>query len=95
MRFCRALRKTRRRAGEQRRCRPFRSRRCIVRQFSVLTNQAAGVGAAPPRPMPVKSSPLSQGVFRNRRVGSTEEPGNWMHAFSEVLTRPPCVEILQ
>jgi hypothetical protein len=33
--------------------------------------------------------------FRNRGVGSTEETGNWMHAFSEVLTRPPCVEILR
>jgi hypothetical protein len=33
--------------------------------------------------------------FRNRGVGSTEETGNWMHAFSEVLTQPPCVEILR
>src|SRR5438876_1186634 len=32
--------------------------------------------------------------FRNRGVGSTEETGNWMHAFSEVLTSPPGVEIL-
>jgi hypothetical protein len=33
--------------------------------------------------------------FRNRGVGSAEETGNWMHAFSEVLTAPPCVEILR
>lgn len=33
--------------------------------------------------------------FRNRGVGSTEETGNWMHAFSEVLTQPPGVEILR
>jgi hypothetical protein len=33
--------------------------------------------------------------FRNRGVGSTEETGNWMHAFSEILTSPPCVEILR
>ena len=33
--------------------------------------------------------------FRNRGVGSTEETGNWMHAFSEILTTPPCVEILR
>jgi hypothetical protein len=33
--------------------------------------------------------------FRNRGVGSGEETGNWMHAFSEVLTQPPCVEILR
>lgn len=31
--------------------------------------------------------------FRNRGIGS-RETGNWMHAFSEVLTAPPCVEIL-
>jgi len=33
--------------------------------------------------------------FRNRGVGSSEETGNWMHAFSEILTRPPGVEILR
>jgi hypothetical protein len=33
--------------------------------------------------------------FRNRGVGSVEETGDWMHAFSEVLTTPPCVEILR
>jgi len=33
--------------------------------------------------------------FRNRGVGSTEETGNWMHAFSGILTSPPCVEILR
>jgi hypothetical protein len=33
--------------------------------------------------------------FRSRGVGSGEETGNWMHAFSEILTRPPGVEILR
>ncbi|MGH7029536.1 MAG: hypothetical protein ACREE9_16700 [Stellaceae bacterium] len=33
--------------------------------------------------------------FRNRGVGTSEETGDWMHAFSEVLTQPPCVEILR
>ncbi|HYZ42103.1 MAG TPA: hypothetical protein VE687_16010 [Stellaceae bacterium] len=33
--------------------------------------------------------------FRNRGVGSDTETGNWMHAFSEILTAPPCVEILR
>jgi hypothetical protein len=33
--------------------------------------------------------------FRNRGVGSTEETGSWMHAFSEILISPPCVEILR
>ena len=32
--------------------------------------------------------------FRSRGIGSKEETGDWMHAFSEVLTAPPCVEIL-
>ena len=32
--------------------------------------------------------------FRQRGIGSREETGNWMHAFSEVLTAPPRVEIL-
>ena len=32
--------------------------------------------------------------FRNRGIGSGEETGDWMHAFSAVLTAPPCVEIL-
>jgi hypothetical protein len=33
--------------------------------------------------------------FRNRGVESREETGNWMKAFSEVLTAPPSVEILR
>src|SRR6266581_9674266 len=32
--------------------------------------------------------------LRHRGVGSGKETGNWMHAFSEVLTAPPSVEIL-
>jgi len=32
--------------------------------------------------------------FRNRGIGSREATGDWMHAFSEVLRSPPCVEIL-
>jgi hypothetical protein len=33
--------------------------------------------------------------LRNRGVGSSQETGYWMHAFSEILTSPPCVEILR
>jgi hypothetical protein len=33
--------------------------------------------------------------FHSRGVGSAEETGNWMHASSEVLAAPPCVEILR
>jgi hypothetical protein len=33
--------------------------------------------------------------FRHRGVGSTEETGSWMHAFSEILLSPPGVDILR
>ncbi len=33
--------------------------------------------------------------FRHRGAGSSEETGNWMHAFSEILVSPPGVEILR
>jgi hypothetical protein len=33
--------------------------------------------------------------FRQRGVTSSEETGNWMHAFSEILRTPPMVEILR
>ena len=33
--------------------------------------------------------------FRHRGVGSSEETGNWMHNFSEILVTPPQVEILR
>ena len=33
--------------------------------------------------------------FRERGVGTDEETGNWMHAFSEILVAPPLVEILR
>jgi hypothetical protein len=33
--------------------------------------------------------------FRSGGVGSPRETNSWMHSFSEVLTGPPCVEILR
>ena len=33
--------------------------------------------------------------FRNQGVGSPRETSDWMHAFSEILTSPPCVELLR
>lgn len=33
--------------------------------------------------------------FRNRGVESSKTTADWMHAFSEVLTMPPCVDILR
>jgi hypothetical protein len=34
-------------------------------------------------------------TVRRRGVGSSQETGSWMHAFSEILTDPPSVEILR
>ena len=33
--------------------------------------------------------------FRERGLGSSRETGDWMHAFSEILTCPPEVELLR
>ena len=33
--------------------------------------------------------------FRERGIQSDEETGKWMHAFSEILTAPPEVELLR
>jgi hypothetical protein len=33
--------------------------------------------------------------FRSHGVGSGQETGDWMHAFSEILLTPPMVEILR
>jgi hypothetical protein len=33
--------------------------------------------------------------FRNKGAGSESATGDWMHAFSEILTAPPTVEILR
>jgi hypothetical protein len=33
--------------------------------------------------------------FRRQGGGSSEETSKWMHAFSEILTCPPAVEILR
>jgi hypothetical protein len=33
--------------------------------------------------------------FRSRGVGSSDETGDWMHAFSQILLTPPVVEILR
>jgi hypothetical protein len=33
--------------------------------------------------------------FRERGIDSRDETGDWMHAFSEILTAPPEVELLR
>jgi hypothetical protein len=62
----------------------------------MLVPLTRGHGGGPALQFEVELEGLDQlDQFRNRGVGSTEETGNWMHAFSEVLTQPPCVEILR
>ena len=34
-------------------------------------------------------------TFRQRGFGSTDEVHDWMHAFSDILTAPPSVELLR
>ena len=34
-------------------------------------------------------------ALRHNSVGSGDETGSWMHAFSEILVSPPMVEILR
>jgi hypothetical protein len=34
-------------------------------------------------------------TFRERGIKSKDETGDWMHAFSEILTAPPEVELLR
>ena len=34
-------------------------------------------------------------AFRQRGAGSRADTGDWMHAFSEILSAPPVVEILR
>jgi hypothetical protein len=33
--------------------------------------------------------------FRQRGIESTERTGRWMHTFSEILARPPEIEVLR
>jgi hypothetical protein len=62
----------------------------------MLVPLTRGHGGGPALQFEVELTGLDQlDQFRNRGVGSTEETGNWMHAFSEILTSPPCVEILR
>src|SRR6184192_441864 len=67
-----------------------RANRLNARMLVPLT-RGHGEGAA--LQFEVELTSLDQ--FRNRGVGSSQETGDWMHAFSEILTSPPCVEILR
>ncbi len=61
----------------------------------MLVPLTRGVGA-PALQFEIELAQLDQlDQFRERGVGTSEETGNWMHAFSEILTAPPMVEILR
>jgi hypothetical protein len=69
-------------------------RQCLNARLLVPVTHGRGDGAA--LQFEVELQQLDQlDQLRNRGIGSREETGNWMHAFSEVLTAPPCVEILR
>ncbi|MBV9860957.1 MAG: hypothetical protein JO267_02290 [Alphaproteobacteria bacterium] len=62
----------------------------------LLVPLTRGQGGGPALQFEVELTSLDQlDQFRNRGVGSSEATQNWMHAFSEILTAPPCVEILR
>jgi hypothetical protein len=62
----------------------------------MLVPLTRGHGAGAALQFEVELTSLDQlDQFRNRGVGSSQETGDWMHAFSEILTSPPGVEILR
>jgi hypothetical protein len=62
----------------------------------LLVPLTRGPGAGAALQFEVELGSLDQlDQFRNRGVGSGEETGDWMHAFSEILVAPPAVEILR
>ncbi|MBV9862649.1 MAG: hypothetical protein JO267_10930 [Alphaproteobacteria bacterium] len=62
----------------------------------LLVPLTRGQGGGPALQFEVELTSLDQlDQFRNRGVGSSEDTAHWMHAFSEVLTAPPAVEILR
>jgi hypothetical protein len=62
----------------------------------LLVPLTRGLGAGAALQFEVELTSLDQlDQLRNRGVGSSEETGHWMHAFSEILVAPPGVEILR
>ena len=62
----------------------------------MLVPLTRGHGAGAALQFEVELTSLDQlDQFRNRGVGTSEETGNWMHAFSEILQAPPAIEILR
>jgi len=62
----------------------------------LLVPLTRGHGNGPALQFEVELTDLDQlDQFRKSGVGSKQETGNWMHAFSEVLTAPPGVEVLR
>jgi hypothetical protein len=62
----------------------------------LLVPLTRGQGGGPALQFEVELTALDQlDQLRHQGVGSTAATGSWMHSFSEILTSPPCVEILR
>ena len=62
----------------------------------LLVPLTRGSSGAPSLQFEIELTSLDQlDKFRHQGVGSPEEAGDWMHAFSEILLSPPAVEILR
>ena len=69
-----------------------RSNGLNARLLTPLTRAAGGAALQ----FEVELTHLDQlDTFRQRGVGSREETGDWMHAFSEILTSPPTTEVFR
>jgi hypothetical protein len=62
----------------------------------LLVPLTRGQSSSPALQFEVELTNLDQlDQFRSRGAGSAEDIKSWMHAFSKILTAPPCVEILR
>jgi len=62
----------------------------------ILVPLTRGHGGGPALQFEVELTSLDQlDQFRNRSVGTAQDTHNWMRDFSQILTAPPCVEILR
>jgi hypothetical protein len=62
----------------------------------LLVPLTRGQGGGPALQFELELTSLDQlDQFRSRGAGSAEDIQGWMHAFNEILTAPPSVEILR
>ena len=66
------------------------------KQARLLVPLTRGTGGGPSLQFEIVLKSLDElDSFRQRGVGSETEVHNWMHAFSDILTAPPSVELLR